>query len=747
MENYEVEFDFEEKHLKHTIDIAKKQLNVIQQSNSKQQSDFLEAKKELWENSSHSISNLWSRDRFYDLVALNQYTNSVSSKLSALELGENKIIALERMVQSPYFARIDFLFEDENEVSQIYIGRNSLIEEETIQIYVYDWRSPLASVFYRFGVGKAYYDAPNGRISGEVSLKRQFEIHHGLLDYFFDADVQIMDEFLRKLLSQNASSKMKAIVETIQKDQDIIIRDMENDLMMVQGVAGSGKTSVALHRVAYLMYQGLSTKLSAHNIMIISPNTLFEQYISNVLPELGEDNVVSVNFDDMIKTILPSLQIQGRHQFLENLLTCEDSQVAQLMKKSLEFKTSLEFKKILDRFIEDIPKKWVGFSDIDYDGQCIASRTLLKAEVLDKKRTAPLGIRLKQLEESIFKKIHGMQKIRMKRLRDFVINYKEHMYEVDEFARLLSISESTVLFQRIEQFTKLDISYLYQQLFRDSDYFYRLATGINLPDEIDSILKFTQENLKKNQLPFEDGIAYTYLQLKIYGFQYGKSIKQVVIDEAQDYYPLHFEVLKMLFPQARYTILGDIYQTIEKPEKLIFFDQINEILNKKKSALITMSKSFRCTNEILNFSKKFLQDLEIESFSREGEIPEVYSAESQSTLEEGMIKEIHLCMESNYQSIGLLCKTEKDAIALYNRLKERIELRFIGTDTITEIKGVFILPLYMAKGLEFDAVLLCDIDKEHYSTLDDRKLLYIGCTRALHKLSLFYTGEKSPLLD
>lgn len=747
MENYEVEFDFEEKHLKHTIAIAEKQLSIIQQSNSKQQSDFLEAKKELWENSSHSISNLWSKDRFYDLVALNQYTNSVSSKLSTLELGAKKIVALERMVQSPYFARIDFLFEDENEVSQIYIGRNSLIEEETIQIHVYDWRSPLASVFYRFGVGKAFYDAPNGRISGEVSLKRQFEIHHGVLDYFFDADVQIMDEFLRKLLSQNASSKMKAIVETIQKDQDIVIRDVENDLMMVQGVAGSGKTSVALHRVAYLMYQGLSTKLSAHNIMIISPNNLFEQYISNVLPELGEDNVVSVNFDGMIKTILPSMQIQNRHQFLESLLTCKDNEAGQLMKKSLEFKTSPEFKKILDRFIDEIPKKWIPFSDIDYDGQCIASRTLLKAEILDKKRVIPLGPRLKHLEESLFKKVHAMQKRRMKKLRDFVINYKEHMYEVEEFARLLSISESTVLFQKIEQFTKLNIHSLYQKLFCDSNYFHRLSDGIKLPDEIDLILQYTKKNLKENHLPFEDGLALTFLQLKIYGFQYGKSIKQVVIDEAQDYYPLHFEVLKILFPQARYTILGDICQTIEKPEELLFFDQINKILDKKKSALITMSKSFRCTKEILNFSKKFLHGLEIESFSRKGEVPEVYSAHNQESLDEQMIKEIRFYSESGYQSIGLLCKTEKDAISLYHRLKEQLEIRFIGTDTITDIKGIFVLPLYMAKGLEFDAALLCDIDKEHYSAEDDKKLLYIGCTRALHRLSLFYTGEKSPLLD
>ena len=190
------------------------------------------------------------------------------------------------MIKSPYFARIDFKFDDEDEFEKIYIGRSSLRKNSYQEMYVYDWRSPIASVFYRFMTGEAFYDAPCGRVTGELNLKRQYEIKNGTLEYFFDSDVQIVDEFLRQLLSQNTTAKMKAIVETIQHEQDVVIRDMENDLLMVQGVAGSGKTSIALHRAAYLMYQGLQTKLSANNIMIISPNSIFEQYISNVLPEL-----------------------------------------------------------------------------------------------------------------------------------------------------------------------------------------------------------------------------------------------------------------------------------------------------------------------------------------------------------------------------------------------------------------------------------------------------------------------------
>ena len=218
-------------------------------------------------------------------MALSQIASPIAEKLSDYEAVANRIAILEKLIECPYFARIDFQFEGESAFEKIYIGRASLRKEASYDLEVYDWRSPIAGMFYRFTRGAAFYEAPAGKITGEINLKRQYEIRKGRLEYFFDADLQIRDEFLRKMLSQNTSPKLKTIVETIQKEQDIVIRDMESDLMMVQGVAGSGKTSIALHRAAYLMYQGLSKRLAADNIIIISPNTVFEQYISDVLPE------------------------------------------------------------------------------------------------------------------------------------------------------------------------------------------------------------------------------------------------------------------------------------------------------------------------------------------------------------------------------------------------------------------------------------------------------------------------------
>lgn len=722
MENNRTELEFEKSRLEQTIALAKEQLDQARERNVENKSAIISAKKELRENTSHSIANLWSSEGFEALAALNQYANPITDKIADYEAVENKILLLEKMIQSPYFARIDFKFEDEDTFENIYIGRTSLKKDETNEFFIYDWRSPIASVFYRFVLGQVFYDAPGGRITGEVNLKRQYEISKGELEYYFDADVQIVDEFLRKLLSQNTSPKMKTIVETIQREQDIVIRDMENDLMMVQGVAGSGKTSIALHRAAYLMYQGLSSKLAADNILIISPNSLFEQYISNVLPELGEEHVVSVVFEDIIASVVKNEQVQSRNQFLENLIS--NTQYRDIIKSSMEFKTSRKFLEILDRFLDDLPHKWMNFEDICYDGECIISGEMIKDKVLSGINETPLGIRLKLIGEYILELISESKKTRLRK------------------------SEKILMNEEMLKFMELDIKDVYRKLFHDKEYFYSLAKDIELPGCMDQILTFTQENLDTNMLYYDDATVLTYLNLKIYGINKYKAIKQVVIDEAQDYYPLHFEIFHLLFLKAKFTILGDINQTLEKREDLSLYKQIRKIFNKKKSSLVTMDKSFRCTNEILNYGLRFLdQSTEIKSFNRKGDEPEIYTANDQLSYHNMIVSEMKSCLKMGYQSIGLICKTEKKALFLYESLKDKADVQLIKSESITDLQGVFIIPVYMSKGLEFDAVIICDADAETYYSQDDKKLLYIACTRALHRLNLFCMGEASPLLN
>lgn len=747
MKNYQQELGIENRHLEQMISMAKKQLSSAKISIEKKEADIILSKKEMWEDSTHSFSNLYSFQGFHELVSFNQFAKPLSDNISEQERLADKIWSLENVIKSPYFARINFKFDDEDTYEKIYIGRTSLTGEKAYDIYIYDWRSPIASVFYRFGTGKAFYEVPGGKVTGEVNLKRQYEINNGNLEYFFDSDIQIVDEFLRKLLSGNTSAKMKTIVETIQKDQDLVIRDMENDLMMVQGAAGSGKTSIGLHRAAYLMYKGLTSKLSSNNIIIISPNTLFEEYISNVLPELGERNVGSVIFEDLFRRILQNTQIQTRNQLLESLISSNDNKRRFIMKSSMEFKASFQFKEILNRFIQDLPRNWIDFNDIYYDGKIIADRQLMKTRILAGDKTTLLGLRLQKLEYSILEIVHELRKSRIKKLEEFIAKNTDHSFDAKEFARLLSIDESTVLISEIRKFTRLNIMKLYKRLFHDKKYFYRLAQGIKLPECIEIIIDETSKNLKRDHLSYEDALALAFLNVKTNGCDVDKNIKQVVIDEAQDYYPLHFEILKDLFPVARYTILGDINQTIEKQEDLSLYDQICKILCKEKSVLITLDKSYRCTNEILEYSTKFISGgSKIKSFSRKGEVPGVYEAFSSSELTNMLVKEIQLCNKTGYRSVGLICKTEKDAIHLYDQLKDRIHIRLVKGDSVEDLNGTFIIPVCMSKGLEFDAVLICNANKKHFNTEDDKNLLYIACTRALHRLNLFYFGEISPLL-
>ena len=720
MGNNQTEKAFEEKRLAQTISLAEEQLKQAKEAADKKKSEIIEAKKDVRENTEHGITSLYTSDGFEALVELSQYINPVTDKIIDYEEEEHKILLLEKMIKSPYFARIDFKFDDEDEFEKIYIGRSSLRKNSYQEMYVYDWRSPIASIFYRFMTGEAFYDAPCGRVTGELNLKRQYEIKNGTLEYFFDSDVQIVDEFLRQLLSQNTTAKMKAIVETIQHEQDVVIRDMENDLLMVQGVAGSGKTSIALHRAAYLMYQGLQTKLSANNIMIISPNSIFEQYISNVLPELGEDNVISSVFEDILSALLIGRKIQSRNDFLENLIV--NSKYKEISRNSIEFKTSSFFREILDQFLIDIPRQWIEFEDVYYEGKCVVSRQILKDKILGRTET-PLGIKLEQLEDYILEQIFGTGKGR---------GHKE---------------EKNLIKQEIQKFIKIDIVELYKILFSNEAYFYSLLQNSNLSQGIKSIWEYTRENLEADRLYYDDAIAIAYLYLKIYGTNKYKNIKQVVIDEAQDYYPLQYEIFNLLFSNAKFTILGDMKQTLAKKEDISFYEQIQKILNKKKSSLIMLDKSFRCTNEILNFSLKFIeQSSQIKSFNRNGDSPKVYIADNSEIFIDEIVKEIKLCQEKGFQSICLICKTEKNSTYLFNKIKHKLDIQLIKNGSVSDLQGVFILPVYMSKGLEFDAVLICDADSQNYHDEDDKNLLYVACTRALHKLSLFCENEVSPLI-
>ncbi|MCL1804331.1 MAG: UvrD-helicase domain-containing protein [Eubacteriaceae bacterium] len=716
------EFQLEEERLEQVIIVAQSQLDKAREENNANRNEIIVMQQDMRDNAARNEVNFANSQSFNDLIELSLYVSPILQKTTEYDAVASRIAVLQNIINNPYFARIDFMFSDEDEYEKIYIGRASLQEEGTGDLMVYDWRSPIAGMFYRFGTGAAFYEAPMGTFEGEIGLKRQYEIKYGVLEYYFDADLQIVDDFLRKLLSQNASPRMKSIVETIQRDQDIVIRDMESSLLMVQGVAGSGKTSIALHRAAYLMYQGLSARLAANNIIIISPNPLFESYISHVLPELGEANVLSAVLDEMLSEILNKEKIETKNHFLEKLIN--DSESHEIIAKSMAFKGSEEFMEVVRKFVGDIPLKFMEYDDVYYDSDLVESKEAVRARVLSANRGVPLGIMLKYIQESIL----DSAKLIHKELDDEVSYVKT--------------------IRRIRELTELSAEGLYRELFSEKQYFLALADGNQ--DDLAEIFDYTKNGLESSYLRFDDASAMAYLKLMLYGSDVEEyiNIKQAVIDEAQDYYPIHYGIFKLLFPGAKYTVLGDINQALGKHESLSFYDNVGAILGKAQPSLVIMDKSFRCTNEILMFSSKFASEkFEVQSFNRSGREPQVYAAGDTGELSSMIAKAAEECIKEGHKSVGIVCKSEKNASYIYEALKGQLDVSIVKDETISGLEGIFIIPVYLAKGLEFDAVLLCDASIDNYSSEEDRKLLYISCTRALHRLDVFYEGEASSLLE
>lgn len=746
MEEMRLERDVEEAYLLKTKEMAREQLAQARNAMDQGQREMEEARKELREDTESGMGNGFrnysNAADFEALVELSQNAAPLAQIEAGCQELMRKIRRLEKLLDSPYFARIDFCFEGEEEPEKVYIGRTALMEKGATKIYVYDWRSPIASVFYRFMTGEAYYDAPNGRIEGKVERKRQYEIKGGCLHYFFDTNVSISDEILKQLLGKNTSPKMKTIVETIQRDQDIVIRNMENDLLMIQGVAGSGKTSIALHRAAYLMYQGVQSGLSANNILILSPNSTFEQYISDVLPELGEENVVSMVFEDLLHSMLKEKDIQPANVFLEKAVS--HSSYGQLAKRSMEFKTSDRFQEILDWFVEEIPQWGIEYRDVCLEEELMVPKEELKRRVMQRPEV-PLALRLEQLKSYALEEVFGGKRDKRR---------------------------ITVL-QELQSFIKINVYDLYERLWRDGSYFGEPGAE----DDIEQIREYTLENLESGRLYYDDAIAVLYVYLKIYDSHKYRHIRQVIIDEAQDYYPLQYEIFRLLFPGAKYTVLGDINQTLTKREDISFYGQVRGKLGRKNSALITLDKSFRCTNEILRFSLRFLDaELEVKTsdeqegmegvsakkspeidscrkpaiircFNRSGDGVEAAALDTSEEYLDRIVREAAICREKGLETVCLLCKTKDSCSRLFARLRSRMELRMFGDDGIGELKGNLLLPSYMAKGLEFDAVIVCDADAGSYYDDDDKKILYVECTRALHRLSLFCEGELTPLIQ
>lgn len=544
----------EKEYLNFTLQKLKNYLNNLQKKVKLYAEEFKESKKYLYENR----NDMDSMEIFSNENSINQIVNNGDF------VCEQKR-RIENLIESPYFARIDFLYEGEEESEKVYIGRNSFLDEYGNMI-IYDWRAPISSMYYDFELGNANYEAPAGKIYGEITKKRQFKISKSNMEYVLESSLNINDEILQRELSYESDQKMKNIVSTIQKEQNEIIRNENKDTLIIQGVAGSGKTSIALHRVAYFLYK-YRDYLHAENIAIISPNKVFSDYISTVLPQLGEEPINELSFEDIVREQLnKDIKFEKYNEVVEN----NDELTIERMK----FKATSKFVDLLDDYIKYVDDKYFSPKEVVY-----------KNILIDK---------------------------------DFILEkynvYKRHPI----FKRLEKISDDII--EKINMDTKSIIDISKKEIYKQIKDMFKLNTTLELYEDFYKYINKDKYLILKNkkELEYYDVFPYIYLQHYTEGTKEITYIQHVIIDEMQDYTPIQYEVIKKIY-KCKKTILGDFGQCINQHNS----NTLNTLKNIfEDSQIVHINKSYRSTYEIINFAKK-IYDTDIEPIERHGEDPEI----------------------------------------------------------------------------------------------------------------------------
>ena len=666
----------EEYYLRKTLKVLN---NIIEKSSDSVDSrkvDIIEMKKYIWKN----IGIL-------DDIEVMKNMDDVNKEVDFTNKNIKVINSLKKSLISPYFGRIDFSSDDD--IISIYIGINGIMKD--LKNYVFDWRTPIASLFYNYGVGKAEYVAPGGIIKGDISLKRQYKITDGKIKRCFDSDINIDDEYLQEILSESSSEKMTNIVNTIQKEQNVIIRNTSDRYLIVQGIAGSGKTSVALHRIAYLLYN--EKKLTNHNVLIFSPNEVFSEYISNVLPELGEQNVLQTTFSDFARSYLGG-NIETFTKFLERYY--KDDNIDLEKNKFNKIKLSNEFKKEIDTFLSEYISKARFITGISINGRQI-DRKKLDEYFQEKFNNRPVATRLEDMVEYLGDYNKDLKNKILKKLKE-----------------LLTIDTNP-----IEVYNKI--------LNKNNLNFDKERTKFN-------------SNGKLQKLSYSDLLSLMYINFELNGYPDSNNIKHVIIDEAQDYTLLQFDILKKIFKSASFTILGDINQTINPFYKYDNLNDINNIFN-NKGKYIELTKTYRSSQEIIEFSNKILGIDNACSVRDSNSIPVEFGELDKNEISKILVENVHQMEEKNMKRIAIITKSNDETLKLYKKLKKELpKLKMINTSKDFKIGNMVILPSYISKGLEFDGVIIYT-DKENEYKEKDKYLFYVVCTRAQHVLSIYNQKE------
>lgn len=743
----------EQEHLDHVLSLIQDRIKIVEKSISGAQSEaqnlnahFFDDLKLDYDGYSTSMETA---------LSIHQQQQLLEERQNAWQHATKQLSTLQRLNKRPYFARIDF--QEQNEKPEtIYIGLGSFADKND-QFLIYDWRAPISSIYYDGKLGSVTYYAPDGEQEVLMTKKRQFSIKDGQIVNMFDTNESIGDQMLINVLNEKSSTQMKSIVTTIQREQNKIIRNTTADLLFVQGSAGSGKTSAILQRIAYLLYRYRGNLVSS-DVIMFSPNQLFNDYVKNVLPEMGEQNMVQMTYRQFVSRRVPAFKVESLFDQFED---------QNKNPKIAKFKDSLEFFEAINNYSKHLIKHGVVFKNIYFKDKekPFFDKDYIKDIYYSFNENYNLRNRIEATREKLVARLN--ESISAEAKKAWVAKYLESISKEElnklydrpdqEFAssteeeRFLSkkivINSLKQVLRKVNANSFFNIRAQYLAFLRAIPKMIDLQQyGISEKEWYDHI-ELVKQNFVRKQIKITDISSYLYLYDVITGRRVNYEMRYAFIDEIQDYTPFQLAYLKYNFPRAKFTMLGDLNQAIfTKDDSLTLLDKVKQLFISEKIELIKLTKSYRSTKQITDFTKQILKSGElIEAFDRNGAKPTIWHCDNASAVQK--INDILIANNQEKLTTAIITKTLEEARDLTTKLKsESIKVTLIATANQRLVPGVLVIPSYLAKGLEFDAVIAWQVNNNNYHKDDERQLLYTITSRAMYKLDLIYTGELSDLL-
>ncbi|KAE9558101.1 ATP-dependent DNA helicase [Companilactobacillus kimchii] len=690
-------------------------------------------------------------------LSIHQQQQMLDERNNSWQQSKQRLGILKKLEKNPFFARLDFQEKGEPKKETVYIGLSSFTDKND-HFLVYDWRAPISSIYYDGKLGKVTYMTPDGEQEVDLFLKRQFLVENGKIRAYFDTQETIGDQMLLEVLDGKSSTHMKGIVKTIQKEQNKIIRDTKSKLLFVQGAAGSGKTSAILQRIAFLLYRYRGT-LTSSQVVMFSPNSLFNDYIKDVLPEMGEQNMVQMTYKQFLARRLPNLTVESLAQQFETVVDADNKNIG-------KFVSDVEFFNIMTNYSKLLDQSGMAFKDIKFQGKVFISKEKIQEIYYSYGPQYNLGNRLDATVDRLIKLLHRKigAEMRSKWVAERIENLSKEQLQAlystadqefkngDEENRFLARKIVTAMLQgvykNIKRLRFLNVAANYLNFLKAVPQITDLnkwdITAEQWKNYVDNFVKsFTNKQISMNNLS-----PYLYLYDLVTGRHGELEMKFVFMDEIQDYTPFQLAYMKFKFPRARYTMLGDLNQSIfTKKNSQTLLSEAQKLFDADETRVVQLVHSYRSTKQITDFTKAILTNgQKIEPFNRDGDLPNMYCAKDEQESLQQVKAQLAENDEHNFTT-AIIAKTLEDAEHLHDQLKENgVKSTLIRSENQRLAAGTIVLPSFLAKGLEFDAVIMWDASKDKFSE-DEQQLVYTIASRAMHKLTITSIGEFSQLLQ